>query len=768
MKFKFYFQHEQKDCGAACLRMICKHYGKHYSAQTLRDVTKVGKEGVSLLGIKEAAEGLGFKALGVRMTINKLLTNVPLPCILHLGQSHFVILLSIVDNSQSLLGFFERLWDKILAFITQGHFSYAQSTRYPKIWIADPARGVRKIDFLELEENWIIQKEGDSKKGLALLLEPTDSFYSAVDELETSLNFQYIFNLLISYKTLFFQLMIGTLLTSVVSILLPVLTQSIVDIGIQNQNISFINLMLIGQLILICSQSSINFLRSWILLHIGTRINISILSEFLSKIMRLPIVFFDVKQFGDIMQRISDHKRIEMFLTGQTIGFFFSVINLFFFGIILLTYSKLIFIIALVGSILYCIWAVLLLDKRGKIDSGRFEVSSANQNLMVQMIHGMQEIRLSGAEAVKKLEWERLQVKVFYWTIRSLSLSQVQQAGSVLINHSKNILITYIAAKLVINGDITFGALVAIQYIIGQINAPFEEAIGISQAWQDAKLSMERLNDIHKMEDEEHSISDSSLMWQHYTEIRLNNVQFTYPGAGNSPSLKNINLTIPRGKTTAIVGASGSGKTTLLKLLLRFYNIDAGTIDLKFEGGTDIIGLETISHKAWRMSIGSVLQDGYIFSDTIARNIALADEDVDLTVLDNACSVANISGYISSLPMGHQTIIGTQGKGLSQGQKQRILIARAVYKDPSLLLFDEATNALDANNEATIVNNLSSFNQGRTVVIVAHRLSTVKNADQIVVLDNGEIAEVGTHLSLIAAKDKYWQLISNQLELSEA
>nr|WP_181956074.1 peptidase domain-containing ABC transporter [Dyadobacter psychrotolerans] len=522
------------------------------------------------------------------------------------------------------------------------------------------------------------------------------------------------------------------------------------------------------------------FLRSWILLHISTRLNLTILSEFLSKLMRLPVSFFDVKQFGDIMQRIGDHRRIESFLTGQTLSVVFSLFNLVVFGFVLAYYHLSIFAVAVGASVLYAVWVILFLKQRRKMDTKRFDVSSANQSQLVQLIQGMQDIKLSGAETSKRWEWERTQARLFKWSIKSLSLSQFQQAGALLINQSKNIFITFLAAKAVVDGQLTLGGMMSVQYILGQFNAPIEQMIGFLQSWQDAQISLERLNEVHGLADEEPANEIRRKEWNNQQDIHLTKVTYTYPGAGNEPVLKNINLTIPHGQTTAIVGTSGSGKTTLLKLLLRFYEPQSGSISLKKQlvnplgvenlyllpGKASELNLKYISHKAWRQQCGVVMQEGFIFSDTIARNIAVADEIIDQERLYQAAHLANIHEFIESLPLGYYTKIGAEGNGISQGQKQRILIARSVYKNPQLLLFDEATNALDANNEAVIIRNLEEFFQGRTVVVVAHRLSTVKHADQIVVMEKGEVVEVGTHAELVFAKGKYFKLVSNQLELA--
>lgn len=801
MTFPHYRQLDQMDCGPTCLRMIAKHFGKHYTAQTLREKAQMSREGVSMLGLAEAAEAIGFKSVGLKITLAKLVEEAPLPCVLHWGQNHFVVLYAIGSRRTEVgSAFLAKIWGgrkSNIDYEVMSMSSLANEKGYQQITvkpsksttifhIADPAKGLITFTAEEFQKLWLSGNTDGTKVGIALLLEPTSHFYEeeGEDGKANGLRLNQLIGYLWSYKKLVIQLGLGMLVGSGLSLLMPFLTQSVVDVGIGTQNLSFIYLVLIAQMVLLCSTAAVDFLRSWILLHISTRLNLTILSEFLSKLMRLPVSFFDVKQFGDIMQRIGDHHRIESFLTGQTLSVLFSLFNLFIFGFVLAYYHLSIFIVAVGASALYAVWVILFLKQRRKLDTKRFDVSSRNQSQIVQLIQGMQDIKLSGAETPKRWEWERTQAKLFKWNVRSLSLSQFQQAGALLINQSKNIFITFLAAKAVVDGQLTLGGMMSVQYIMGQFNAPLEQMIGFLRSWQDAQISLERLNEIHDLGDEEPAHIEKRREWDQKQDINLTGITYTYPGAGNEPVLKNINLTIPHGKTTAIVGTSGSGKTTLLKLLLRFYEPQYGIISLKprtsiyslqeqdFENGlikpvkSGELGLKFISHKVWRQQCGVVMQEGFIFSDTIARNIAVADEVIDQKRLYQAAHIANINEFIESLPLGYYTKIGAEGKGISQGQKQRILIARSVYKNPQLLLFDEATNALDANNEAVIIRNLEEFFQGRTVVVVAHRLSTVKKADQIVVMEKGEIVEVGTHTELVVAKGKYFELVSNQLEIT--
>lgn len=797
MNFPYYRQLDQVDCGPACLRMIARHFGRHYTAQTLRERSQISREGVSMLGIAEAAEAIGFRSIAVKVTLEKLLDEAPLPCILHWGQNHFVVLYRVRHRLSA--GIRGRLWggrkaNVGLESLIRGSIVNTEDSRRERVklkssesifYIADPAKGLITYKAEEFQGFWLSGGKGGKSEGLAMLLEPTGRFYDEEGEKANGLEFSQLLRYLWRYRRLVVQLGLSMLMGSALSLLFPFFTQATVDVGIGTQNLPFIYLILIAQMVLLLSTAAVDFLRSWILLHISTRLNLTILSEFLSKLMRLPVSFFDVKQFGDIMQRIGDHRRIESFLTGQTLSVIFSVFNLVAFGFVLAYYHLSVFAVAFGASIFYAIWVILFLKQRRKLDIKRFDVSSRSQSQIVQLIQGMQDIKLSGAETPKRWELERTQARLFKWSVKSLSLTQFQQAGALLINQSKNIFITFLAAKAVMDGQLTLGGMMSVQYILGQFNAPIEQMVVFLQSWQDAQISLERLNEVHGLADEEPAHESKRHKWDLKQDIQLTNLSYAYPGAGNDLVLRNINLTIPHGKTTAIVGSSGSGKTTLLKLLLRFYEPQSGTISLKStdkklefytKGFTDVmhqpdvgseLGLKYISHKAWRRQCGVVMQEGFIFSDSIARNIAVCDEIIDQDRLYQAAHMANIHKFIESLPLGYYTKIGAEGNGISQGQKQRILIARSVYKNPQLLFFDEATNALDADNEAVITRNLEEFFKERTVIVVAHRLSTVKHADQIVVMEKGEIVEIGTHVELVIARGKYFELVSNQLELAQ-
>ncbi len=752
-KFPHYRQLDAMDCGPTCLRMVAKYYGQSYAVQPLRAAAEIGKEGVNLLGIAQAAESIGFKTLGVKVTLKKLLEEAPLPCIVHWGQNHFVV---VTPNPRG------------------------------EIRVADPAAGLIAYTYEEFESKWATTVANGEKVGVALLLEPTPQFYSPLgsdsgkNNLTSgarALGIRYFLGYLWKYKDLVGQLGLGMLVGSILQLVLPFLTQSVVDIGIQTHNLNFITLVLAAQVMLFVGRMSVDFIRSWVLLHISTRINLNILSDFLTKLLKLPLSFFDTKLTGDILQRIGDHHRIEQFLTGTSLHTLFSLFNLLVFSVVLVYYNLTIFGVFLLGSILYSMWVVLFLRYRRQLDHKRFALASQNQSSLIQLITGVQEIKLNNAEHLKRWQWENLQVRQFRLSMRGLAVGQYQQAGALFLNEGKNMAITFLAATAVVNGQLTLGGMMALQYIIGQLNSPVEQLVQFMQQWQDAQMSLERLNEIHELEDEDHSLSllrpdltvhspkdglhiSSPRQQGEGSGVRLTNVSFTYPGAGNEPVLKNINLCIPEGKVTAIVGSSGSGKTTLLKLLLKFYHPQVGSITYptslgRFDGS--IRGLRAIC--------GTVLQDGFIFSDTIANNIAVSDEVPDIPKLLHAVKVANIQSFIEELPLGYNTKIGAEGNGISQGQRQRLLIARAVYKNPDYLFFDEATNALDANNERAIMHNLEEFFQNKTVVVVAHRLSTVKNADQIVVLEKGEIVEIGTHGELVVQRGRYFELVSNQLEL---
>jgi ATP-binding cassette subfamily B protein len=725
--FKHFSQLDSTDCGPSSLRMIANHYGRHYTLETLREKCEFSKQGVNLFGISKAAESIGLRSLGARLSFEELCKGT-LPCILHWNQKHFVVLYGVKGHGENL-----------------------------KMLIADPATGLVKLTADEFKKNWFTTVSDGQGRGIALFLEPTPQFYKDEGEAINPKGFNFLFSYLKPHRQLIIQVICGLLLGSLLQLFLPFLTQSIVDVGIGERNVSFIWLVLLAQLMLTLSMASVDFIRGWILLHLGTRINISLLSDFLTKLMKLPIGFFDTRMTGDLLQRIGDHKRIQNFLTGSSLSILFSLFNILIFGAVLLYYSPKIFLIFLTGSLIYLLWVSRFMKRRRDLDNKSFTQNAANQSSVIELITGMQEIKLNSCERQKRWEWEKIQAKLFKLNIKGLALGQYQEAGATLINQLKNILITVIAAKSVIDGDLTLGMMLSVQFINGQLNSPVAQIIAFMQSSQDAKISLERLAEVHDKKEEENAGETLVSEIISGENIVIDNMFFKYEGAGAGYVLKNINLTIPSGKITAIVGTSGSGKTTLIKLLLGFYSSTFGEI---FYGTNRLLNL---SMNAWRSKCGVVMQDGFIFSDTIANNIAPGVEKIDEERLLKAVEIANIREFIESLPLTYNTKIGQEGNGLSMGQKQRLLIARAVYKDPEYIIFDEATNALDANNEKEIMKNLNSFFVGRTVIVVAHRLSTVKNADKIVVLDKGVVMEEGTHEELVAKQGPYYELVKNQL-----
>lgn len=729
MKFPFYLQPDEMDCGPTCLRMIAKFYNRNISLSKLRNLSETTREGSSLKNISDTAEQIGFKSLGVKLDFTQLKVDAPLPCIVYWQQMHFVIVYKISKGI---------------------------------VYVADPGHGLLKYSIKEFIRNWIGEDANeDTKEGVALLLEPTPKLNEEeIDDKEQKRGFVFLKQYVWRYKKFLFQLLIGLLGGSLLQLIFPFLTQSVVDIGIQNQDIHFIYLILLAQLFLFVGRTAIEVIRGWILLHLSTRINISLISDFFIKLMKLPIAFFDSKMTGDIMQRIDDHHRIETLLTSTSLSVLFSTFNLLIFGAVLAWYDVQIFFLFLIGSIIYFIWVMLFLKRRKDLDYKRFSESSVEQSKVIELISGMQDIKLHNAEKQKRWGWEFIQARLYKVSLKSLALEQWQSTGSSFINEVKNIGISILSAKLVIEGDITLGMMLSISYIVGQLNAPISQIISFIHSLQDAKIALERLAEIHNRDDEDMDIENKVSVIPELANMNLKEVFYRYVGS-NSMVLKGINLEVPQNKITAIVGASGSGKTTLMKLLLKFYEPNQGKINV---GNTP---LELITQYAWRANCGVVMQEGYIFNDTIANNIAIGEDIIDKHRLKEAVKIANIQDFIDELPLGYNTKIGMEGVGMSGGQKQRVLIARAVYKNPNILFFDEATSSLDSKNERKIMDNLNVFFEKKTVVIIAHRLSTVKNADQIVVLDKGQIIEKGTHKELVNLKGSYFNLVKNQLDLEK-
>ncbi len=725
-KFPIILQRDAIQCGISCLQMICKYYGKTYSFEEMEKICEPTVEGVSLLGIKDAATFIGFKATSLQLSLT-ILKTINKPCILHWNQNHFVVFYRYSNN---------------------------------KFYIADPGMGRMVYNETEFVKHWSFTNSVP-KAGICLFLEPSNQFFEKKDS--SILRPVYSLNVISKYLRIYKQhlsvIAIGLFVGCILELVLPFLTQAIVDIGIKRKDINFIWLVLIGELMIVGGKTSIDFIRRWLLLHISIRLNLSLVSDFFIKLLKLPMSFFESKLVGDFMQRMGDHNRIQSFLTNQVLSLLFSFVSFCVLGIVLSFYEISIFLIFLAGSILYAGWITLFLHRRKIIDYELFGFQAKNQDRTFQFITSIQEIKLQGCEQRRRWEWEDNQADLFSVQIKALKLQQIQEAGSVFINEAKNIIITVIAATSVINEEMTLGAMLAVQYIIGQLNSPIEQLMSFVNSFQDVKLSLERINEIHMVKEEETQSNQWTSFHSDNRNICLKHVDFKYNKHARKNILEDISFTIPQGKVTAIVGASGSGKTTILKLLLGFYAPLNGEIALANSN------LTNYNIKWWRSHCGVVMQDGVIFSESISRNIAIGDEDIDEIKLIEAAKIAQIHDYIISLPMGYSTQIGRDGIGLSQGQKQRILIARAVYKNPDFIFLDEATNALDAKNERAIVENLNEFYKGRTVVIVAHRLSTVKNADQIIVLDGGKVVESGNHTSLIETKGAYYNLIKNQLEL---
>lgn len=730
--FPLSLQHDSMQCGVACLKMICEYYGRTYSFDFLNHYCFATTEGVSLLGISEAAGKLGLHTLAGRVVL-KQLAEAPLPCILHWNQNHFVVLYKVKKNRT--------------------------------FYIADPGKGLLTYTQEEMEEHWVGTRSNGEEKGIALFLEKTPSFgeITREDMAENGVkewhSFHFLFGYIRKYHRYFGQILLGLFTGCVLQLIFPFLTQSIVDVGITQKNLSFIWLVLLGQLALTVGRTAIDFIRRWILLHIGMRINISLVSDFFIKLLKLPMTFFDTKLMGDLMQRMNDHQRVEDFLTNQTLSVMFSFLSFIVLGAVLLWYNGLIFIMFLAGSILYGVWMGVFLRQRKLLDYLLFEEQAENNNKTYEFITSIQEIKLQNCEQRRRWEWEDVQADLFGVQMKSLRLKQSQEAGCLFINEVKNMLITVMAATAVIHGNMTLGMMLAVQYITGQLNAPVEQLMGFIYSLQDVKISLERINEIHTMQDEATRRRNTASFPTTDRSLRLFHVSFKYDPHALKETLSEVGFTIPSGKVTAIVGTSGSGKTTLIKLMLGYYPVSSGRITV---GGVDINDLDL---KWWRRQCGVVMQEGVIFSESIARNIAVDDGEIDRERLLRAVEIAHIKDYILQLPLKFNTKIGRDGIGLSRGQQQRILIARAVYKDPVFIFLDEATNSLDANNERAIVDDLNTFYKGRTVIVVAHRLSTVRNADNIIVIDRGHIVETGNHTTLIEKKGAYYRLVKNQLEL---
>lgn len=727
-KFSALQQLDAMDCGPTCLAMICKYYSKHYDIAHIRNLCATSHEGVSLYTISRAAENIGFRTIGVQLTMSELGKESFLPCIIYWNQNHFVVLYKIKKTSRGLV-----------------------------FYIANPATGmIAKFNELEFGNCFLnsVNVQGNGV-GIALYLSPTNKFY----EKKGNENYnrkkiqaiEFLYSYLKPYKKQFVQLIMVLIFGTTIQLTLPFLTQAIVDNGIKNKNINIIILILLGQMILEIANTFMGFLRNWLLLKTGTKINISLIADYLTKLMHLPIYFFDTKQTGDILQRINDHSRIQGFLTDSSLNAAFSIINVFIFGIIICIYNWIVSLIFFGGSFLYILWVWVFMKRRAILDNKIFTQNSTNQSSIIQLVTGMQEIKLNACEQRKRWEWEHIQRNIYRLSMKSLKLSQYQQSGGLFLNQAKNLIITAFVATLVIKGKITLGMMISIQYIVGTLNSPVDQLINFIRQFQDAQLSLDRLRDVYEKPDEDNELK-KHISDMNCGDIVLDAISFRYDKIDSRPNINDVSLRIPQGKTTAIVGLSGSGKTTLLKLILGFYHPDKGTIYVGSER------LDNINMQDWRKKCGTVMQEGFIFTDTIAHNIALNAAKIDILRIKEAARIANIDEFIEKLPLKYNTIIGYDGHNLSIGQKQRILIARAVYKNPKYIFLDEATNSLDANNELEIMEHLNKFIKGKTAIVIAHRLSTVKNADNIIVLKDGKIAECGRHVDLITHRGLYYNL----------
>ena len=724
-KFPWEYQMDAKDCGPACLKIIAKYYGKYYSLQYLRDLCGITREGVTFLDISYAAEKVGLRTVSVKATIDNLITRVPLPCIIHWNQDHFIVVYQIKKK---------------------------------KIYVSDPAKGLLSYSEDEFIESWY--KKGEDF-GILMALEPMANFQQieANERIERFKNFENILSYFTRYKMAFGILFSIMLIATGLQALLPFISKSVIDIGIYTHDVSFIYMMLIGNIVLLLSITLSNVLRDWVLLHVSTRVNISLISDYLIKLMKLPVTFFENKLVGDILQRASDHERIRSFVLNNSLSMFFSAITFIVFSIILLIYNPIIFLIFISGSGIYVAWILTFLSIRKKLDWEYFELNAKNQSYWVETVENVQEIKINNYEDIKRWKWEGIQARLYRLNLKVLKVNNSQSLGAQFINSMMNISVTFYCAVAVISGDITFGIMISTQFIIGMLNGPVAQLVGFIQSAQYAKISFMRINEIHQIADENDSsaLTSSPVSLILDKSLHLKNVSFQY--SRNTPLvLKNITLQIPKGKVTAIVGDSGCGKSTLLKLLLRLYKPSFGEICM------GDMNVNNICLRSWRARCGCVMQDGKLFNDTIQNNIVLDDSNIDYKAMQQAVEIANILQEIEAMPQGYQTMIGEMGRGLSGGQRQRVLIARALYKDPDYLFLDEATNALDTINEQKIVRALNNIFKERTVVVIAHRLSTIRKADQIIVLKAGVIAEIGNHQNLMANKQYYYDLIQSQYE----
>ncbi|WP_374174607.1 peptidase domain-containing ABC transporter [Flavobacterium tructae] len=723
--FPFFRQLDYRDCGPTCLRMIAKYYGKNFSREFLRDKANITRTGVTMAGIAEAAEAIEMRTLGMRISFKSLLNDAPTPFIVPWRQKHFVVV---------------------------------YKTSKTKIYIADPAQGLIPYSHNDFKTAWTNTID---ETGFVLILEPNTQFKDQGEHKEKNKGFTFLYPYFKPYKKLITQIFVGLLVATIIQFILPFLMQSVVDIGVNNQDIPFIYLILISQFVLILSQTLVSIFREWILIHITSRFNIKMVSDFLYKMLKLPVNYFETRNSGEHLQRITDHTRIQNFVSSSSLNMLFSIVTFILFNGILAYYNLTIFLVFIIAAILYVSWTFFFLKKRAELDFKRFDQQSQSQTSLIQIINGVTEIKVNNSQRKNRWKWEFNQISLFKTSLSTLKLAQYQTIGANFINEFKNIVITFLSAKAVVDGNLTLGMMTSIQFIIGQLNMPLGNFVLFIQSWQDAKISLERLSQVHLKDDEEINSLNKSKELPKDKSIIIKDLSYRYGGKSSPFILKSINCIIPEGKTTAIVGASGSGKTTLMKLLLKFYEPTKGSINI------GPVNLNNMNTDFWRLNCGAVMQDNFMFNDTIVGNISESEQNeiINREKLNNAAFVANIGDFIEKLPNKYNTELGTSGIRLSGGQKQRIMIARAVYKDPMYLLFDEATSALDASNEKVIMQNLNNYIHGKTAIIIAHRLSTVKNANNIIVLENGEIMEQGNHKDLTKLKGIYYELVKNQLEL---
>jgi len=718
--FPFFKQLDSMDCGPASLKIICKHYGKNFSMKYLRDKCHITREGVSLQDISRVSEEIGLRTLPLKMNFEDLRAKIPMPCILHWNYSHFVVLYKITRK---------------------------------KVYISDPQIGLVSYNIEEFNYSW----KKNNEKGIVLVLEPSPKFYEQED-VESKNSLSNYFAYLKPHSQLLIQVFAGLAMGVLISLLFPFITQAIVDIGIETQDFSFINILLGATIILTISSVFSTFIQDRMMLYVSDRVNISMVSDFIGKTLKLPITFFERKMTSDILTRINDHSRIQNFIFNSFLKIIIAAFSFVVYAAILIYYEMSLFIIFLLGTILYIGWILLFLKRRRKLDYKYFDSSVLNQHEVIQIADNSVEIKINNLQQKKKWDWEKSRLEIYDLNIKLLNLSQMQNIGTTVINRLKDVFITFFAAKAVINGQMTLGMMLSAQYIIGQMNGPVGQMIGFIQSFQDAKISLERVGEVVHEEQEEKSFEGIEMKLPERQSIDIKGVSFKYHP--NSPSvLDDVNFSIPQGKVTAIVGESGSGKSTLMKILLRLYQDYEGEIKI---GNANF---KAINIHKWRDKCGAVLQEGKIFNDTILNNIVLNDQNIDAEKFYEVVKLANLGSFIDSTPLKMYTQIGQGGNGISGGQRQRILIARALYKNPDFLFFDEATNSLDTRNENVITKNLERVTAGKTSVVIAHRLSTVKSADQIIVMDKGKIAEIGTHSELISRKGKYYELVINQLEI---